>query len=105
MLQINLDKEAGITGYYGKKLNTPIEAVFNTDLQRKDFIKVSSALANKELLAQLPLSFWQDTLGPDIAQEIAPDGVVNMTTLEQILPTLPADLKSALEVQLAAYNK
>jgi hypothetical protein len=60
---------------------------------------------NKELLAQLPLSFWQDTLGADIAAEIAPDGEVNVELLEQIIPTLPADLKLALETQLAAYNK
>jgi hypothetical protein len=100
-----LDKEAGITGFYGTKLPTPIQTVFNTDLRRKDFVKVSSALMNKELLAQLPLSFWQDTLGADIAAEIAPDGEVNVELLEQIIPTLPADLKLALETQLAAYNK
>ncbi len=100
-----LDKQAGITHHYGKKLPTPIGTVFNTDLQRKDFVKVSSALMNKALMQQLPLSFWEDTLGADVAKEIAPNGVVNTETLEQILPTLPADLKSALETQLAAYNK
>jgi len=100
-----LDKQAGLTQYYGKKLPTPIETVFNTDLRRKDFVKVSSALANKALLQQLPLSFWEDALGPDVAKEIAPDGTVNMEMLEQIIPTLPADMKTALETQLAAYNR
>lgn len=100
-----LDKAAGLTHHYGTKLPTPIETVFNTDLARKDFIKVSSALANKALLQQLPLSFWEDSLGPDVAKEIAPEGEVNMNTLEQIIPTLPADLKNVLETQLAAYNK
>jgi hypothetical protein len=57
------------------------------------------------MLQTLPLSFWEDTLGPDIAKEIAPSGTVDMTLLSQLLPTLPADLKSALETQLAAYNK
>lgn len=100
-----LDKEAGLTQYYGTKLPTPIETVFNTDQSRKDFLKVSSVLANKALLAKLPLSFWEDTLGADIAQEIAPGGVVNPEMLEQIIPTLPADLKAVLETQLAAYNR
>lgn len=100
----DLDERAGLTGHYGRKLPTPIETVFNTDLQRKDFVKISSALMNKALLQSLPLSFWEDTLGADIAKEIAPEGEVNMETLEQILPTLPADLKTALETQLAAYN-
>ena len=100
-----LDKAAGITHHYGKKLPTPIETVFNTNLVRKDFVKVSSALANKAMLQQLPLSFWEDALGPDVAKEIAPDGVVNPEMLEQIIPTLPADIKVALEAQLAAYNR
>ncbi len=100
-----LDKQAGLTHHYGKKLPTPIDTVFNTELRRKDFVKVSSALANKEMLGQIPLSFWEDALGPDVAKEIAPGGVVNPEMLGQIIPTLPADLKSALETQLAAYNR
>lgn len=100
----DLDEKAGLTGYYGHKLPTPIETVFNTDLLRKDFVKISSALMNKAVLQNLPLSFWEDTLGSDIAKEIAPEGEVDIETLEQILPTLPADLKSALETQLTAYN-
>jgi len=100
-----LDKEAGITHYYGRKLPTPIETVFNTDLASNDFVKVSSALANKAMLQQLPLSFWEDTLGEDITKEIAPGGVVNPEMLEQIIPTLPDDLKASLETQLAAYNR
>ncbi len=100
-----MDKQAGLTHHYGIKLPTPLETVFNTDLPRKNFVKISSALANKAMLQTLPLSFWEDTLGEDIAKEIAPDGAVNPEVLEQILPTLPADLKSALETQLSAYNR
>lgn len=99
-----LDEQAGLTQHYGRKLPTPIETVFNTTKVASDFVKVGSALQNKELLQGLPLTFWQDTLGDDIAQEIAPNGQVDMAVLEQILPTLPDDLKSALETQLAAYN-
>ena len=100
-----LDQRAGLTPFYGNKLPDPIRTVFNTDQLATDFLKVGSALQNKALLESLPLSFWEDTLGEDIAKEIAPNGEVDMATLEQILPTLPADLKSALESQLAAYNK
>lgn len=100
-----LDKQSGVSQYYGKKIPTPIETVFNTTKLAKDFVKVGSALQNKALLQTLPLTFWQDTLGEDVAAEIAPDGQVDLAVLEQIIPTLPADLKVALETQLAAYNK
>ncbi len=101
----DMDKKAGLTQFYGKRLPDPIQTVFNTTEDPDDYFKFGSALQNKELLASLPLSFWQDTLGPDVAQEIAPNGQVDAGLLEQILPTLPADLKAAIETQLAAYNK
>jgi len=100
-----LDKEAGLDQLYNRTILDPVQTVFNTDMPTEDYVKVGSALQNKALLLSLPLSFWQDTLGDDIAAEIAPQGQVDMNTLEQILPTLPADLKSALETQLAAYNR
>jgi len=100
-----MDEAAGLTQFYGRKLLDPIETVFNTPHRSDNFVKVGSALQNKALLASLPLSFWEDALGPEIAAEIAPNGQVDITMLEQILPTLPADLKSALETQLAAYNR
>jgi len=99
-----LDEESGLDAFYGRTILDPIQTVYNTEHPRDDFLKIGSALQNKALLASLPLSFWQDTLGEDIAAEIAPGGQVDMTILEQILPTLPADMKSALETQLAAYN-
>jgi len=101
----DLDKKAGLTQFYGKQLPDPIQTVFNTTEDPQDYIKFGSALQNKALLAQLPLSFWEDTLGPDIAKEVAPEGQVDITALEQVLATLPADLKSALETQLAAYSQ
>ena len=100
-----LDEQAGLTQYYGKKLPDPISTVFNTVEKRADYVKIGSALQNKALLAKLPLSFWQDTLGPEISAEVAPNGQIDPNTLEQVIATLPADLKTALETQLAAYNK
>lgn len=100
-----LDRESGLDALYGKTILDPIQTVFNTEEPVDSYVKVGSALQNKALLGALPLSFWQDALGEDIAAEIAPGGQVDMATLEQILPTLPADMKSALETQLAAYNR
>lgn len=99
-----LDQKAGLPKFYGTKLADPLASVYNTDQVATDYVKVGSALANKELLSSLPLTFWQDALGDDIAQEIAPTGQVDPNMLEQLIPTLPADMKTALESQLAAYN-
>ena len=100
-----MDQEAGLTEQYGRKLLDPIQTVFNTEYPSDQFMKIGSVMQNKALLASLPLTFWQDALGDDIAAEIAPDGQVDPTTLEAILPTLPADMKASLETQLAAYNR
>lgn len=100
----DLDKKANLTPFYGKSLPDPIQTVFNTTKLARDYVKVGNVLQNKALLASLPLSFWQDTLGADVAAEIAPNGTVDPEILEQILPTLPEDLKNTLERQLAAYQ-
>lgn len=100
-----LDKQAGLVSLYGRTLLDPLQTVYNTELRRDEFIKVGSAFQNRALIESLPLSFWQDVLGEEIAQEIAPNGQVDAMVLEQILPTLPADMKRTVEMQLAAYNK
>lgn len=99
-----LDKQAGLTELYDQTLLDPLRTVFNTEHQAKDFTKIGSVLQNKTLLASLPLSFWQDALGDEITQEIAPNGQLDPMALDQILPTLPQDMKNVLETQLAAYN-
>lgn len=100
-----LDKQAGIDHLYGRKITTPVHAVFNTDLRPSAYVKVAGVLQDKALLQSLPLSFWKDALGDDVAREIAPGGQVDITALEQVLPTLPADLKATLQTQLAAYSR
>lgn len=101
---LELDKQAGLVPMYDHSILDPLRTVFNTDVRRDQFVKIGSVLQNKDLIRSMPLTFWQDALGDDIAQEIAPGGVVDPEALEQILPTLPADMKSAVETQLAAYN-
>ena len=100
-----LDKQAGLVPMHGKSISDPVSAVFNTEHVRDDFVKVGSVLQDKQLVQSLPLEFWKDALGDDIAQEIAPGGVLDPQLLEQILPTLPNEMKSAVETQLAAYSK
>lgn len=96
-----LDKEAGVTERYGKDLLDPLASVFNTDIPSKTIMKIGSAFYDKAQLGQLPASFWEDTLGPDITQEIAPDGVVDVESLVSILNTLPDDMKAMVQSQLA----
>lgn len=100
-----LDQQAGLTGMYDTTLLDPLRTVFNTEHRPQNFTKVGSALQNKTLLASLPVTFWQDALGDEITREIAPNGQLDPMALDQILPTLPQDMKNTLETQLAAYNR
>lgn len=99
-----LDKQAGLTKYYGKKLPDPIQTVFNTTKLASEMINIGGTQFDTATLESLPVTFWQDALGEDVAQEIAPAGAVNGETLKQIIPTLPADLKQILARQLKAYK-
>jgi len=98
-----LDKQAGLEPMYDRYLYDPLRAVFNTVLRREQFAKVGSVLEDKAKLQALPLSFWEDALGPDVVKEIAPDGTLDPELLEQVLPTLPADITALLQKQLASY--
>lgn len=101
-----LDRASGVERFYGKSILDPVRTVFNTDKLASENIKIGTGmLANTQFLSSLPLSFWEDVLGPEIAKEIAPTGVVDIALLEQILPTLPADIKATVQTQLAAYGK
>jgi hypothetical protein len=102
----NLDQEAGLTKYYGRKLPDPLRTVFNSEKLAEDTLELGTGLMlNKNKLAALPLSFWSDLLGDDVAREISSDGEsVNPEALMQLLPTLPNDLKAIAQKQLAAYK-
>jgi hypothetical protein len=100
-----LDKEAGLTPLYGKKLPDPIQTVFNSDKLAAETLELGTGMMlNKQKLATLPLSFWTDLLGESVASEISSDGeTVNPEALMQLLPTLPDDIKAVAQKQLAAY--
>jgi len=100
-----LDKEAGITNLYGRKLPDPIQTVFNSEKLAANTLEFGTGMMlDKNKLAALPLSFWKDLLGDSIAAEISSDGeTVNPEALMHLLPTLPADVKAIAQKQLASY--
>jgi hypothetical protein len=96
-----LDKEAGLDKYYGKTLPDPLQTVFNTDKMRRDQVKVGTDFGvDNATFSALPLTFWEDILGPEIAKEIAPDGEIDTEVLSQVLATLPMELKAIVQKQL-----
>jgi hypothetical protein len=100
----DLDKQAGIVNLYGKKILDPIQTVWNTDKLAAQSINIAGKMFDKNVLSSLPVTFWSDAIGPDFASEIAPGGQVDPTALEQIIETLPNDLKSSLATNLVAYS-
>ncbi len=100
-----LDSQAGLDVHYGNKLPDPIQTVFNTEKIAADQVDVNGILFDKNLLASIPLDFWQDALGADVVQEVAPGGTIDPELLSVVLPTLPQDLQAALATQLAPYNQ
>lgn len=100
-----LDSVSGLDQFYGKSLPDPVQTVFNTEKIAADQVNINGVLFDKNVLAAVPLSFWQDTLGADIVQEVAPGGAVDPELLAQVLPTLPQDLQAALATQLGPYNQ
>lgn len=98
-----LDKLAGIDKYIGKSLPNPILTVWNTTKVAAEQLELNGMFFDKNMLASLPISFWNDALGPDFVSEFAPGGQVDPAMLETVLQTLPADMKATLVTQLAPY--
>lgn len=106
MALATMDRESGVDRFYNKSIPDPIRTVFNMDKIASQTMKIGTGmLADKQFLSSLPVTFWEDVLGPDIVKEVAPNGELNVEVLEQILPTLPADIKATVQSQLAAYGK
>ena len=100
----DLDKQSGLDNLYGRKILDPIQTVWNTDKLASQSLSIAGKMFDKNVLASLPATFWSDAIGPDFAAEIAPGGQVDPTALEQIIETLPNDLKASLATNLAAYS-
>jgi len=99
-----LDKRAGLSGEYSKAFPDPVLSVYNTEKVAEATVNVAGVPIPEARLSAIPLTFWKDVLGDDIAQEIAPAGSVDVETLKQVIETLPADIKAVAARQLRAYS-
>ena len=98
----DLDQKANLTKLYDREIPDPVSAVFNTEKRAyADDIQLFSRAVSASKLASLPLSFFRDALGPDYAAELKGDrNATDPAKVAMIIPTLPSDLKRALETAL-----
>jgi hypothetical protein len=59
-------------------------------------IDMGSCSMPSSKLSSLPVTFYSDVLGDDVADEISKDGTVDPSLLAEVLPTLPKDMKELL---------
>jgi len=97
------DRRVGLDTRYSKRFPDPILTVFNTDKVAEERVNVAGVPLPVEKLRSIPLTFWQDALGPDIVREVAPNGELDVELLKQVLPTLPSDMNASIAPQLRAY--
>ena len=91
-----LDKEFGLAKHYGKKLPNPQSTVFNTKRAMEQTISLAGTDVPLSTLMAKGIGFYQDALGPDVAQEISKDGALDEQGMLEILPTLPRDMQQIL---------
>jgi len=99
-----LDERAGLSGQYNKAFPDPVLSVYNTEKVAEPMVDIAGVSIPEAKLATIPLTFWEDVLGDDIAKEVAPAGSVDITLLKQVIKTLPADIKAVAARQLRAYS-
>lgn len=102
---VKLDKASGVDAYYHNGIPDPLRSVFNTEKRASSQVNLNGEFFDKEMLAGLPLTFWQDAIGEDVVTEIAPDGNVDVEKLVLVLNTLPQDVKTVLVTQLKPYQQ
>lgn len=91
-----LDKVAGVTPFYDKKLPDPIRTVFNMSKRSEVTVHVAGRDIPISLLETKPLTWWEDIVGKDIAKDFE-----NKTgeELRSLVKTLPLDLKLIVKNQ------
>jgi hypothetical protein len=94
------DRIAGLEGLYDRKLPDPMSTVFNTDKLASETVDLGGYAMPVDKLAALPVSFWEDLGGPELAREIAPNGKVAAESVGPVVETLPLDLKMVLRKQM-----
>lgn len=101
-----LDKQAGLEPRYARDLLDPLEAVFCGDKLAEDMLDLGGGtLVSRGKAAELPMSFYQDALGPDFADQMqSPEGNFDVERAEQVLPTLPPELRRYLGQQMNQFG-
>lgn len=93
-----MDRQSGLDAYYERAIPDPLCSVFNRPAKLgEQLMHLGPNTYEANRILGLPLSFFRDTLGPEIVSEIAPGGVLDPESLMAILPTLPADILVPLE--------
>jgi hypothetical protein len=88
-----LDKTAGLTKFYDRKIPDPLQTVFNTEKIAEDMCDVAGVQVPCSALMQLPEEVWQQVDAPELAQ-VAQSG--DPMSFKQVFETLPLDVKSSL---------
>lgn len=92
-----LDKKGGLIPHYDRRLAPPQFVVYNTEKVAGDEgVDLGGKYYPIASLAQLPITFFSDALGKDVVREIAPGGQIDPQALQQVVETLPTDLKKIL---------
>lgn len=95
-----LDKTAGFTKYYGRKLPDPVETIFNTKTAMQAMLNLGGKDIPIEKLMSVSPEVYGDILGSDIVDEITEGGELAPDKLGAILETLPKDMKDSLVKEL-----
>jgi hypothetical protein len=95
-----VDRNSGVDRYLGRRLPDAMATVFNTEKLAEDSVDLGGVMVPVSKLMGLPTSFWADLGGQELAQEIAPSGRPDPSSLLAVVETLPLDLKITLRKQL-----
>lgn len=96
------DEATGLDQSYGSfGIEPPEMAVLGTE-PAQEMLQIGPSSYPVDALAGLPLSFWQDALGPEFASEVQdPSGqTADLDKLIAIIPTLPLEMRQSLTVSL-----
>ena len=93
-----LDKTAGLTKFYDRKLPDPLQTVFNTEKVAEAMCDVAGLQVPCSALMQLPEEVWHQVDASDVA-DIAKSG--DPDTFKNVFDTLPLDVKSSLREYVA----
>jgi hypothetical protein len=90
-----LDQKSGLEEYYNRSIPDPIHTVFNTEKKAEPIIQIESKPVPLSKLMMVPVSVWEQLMGPDL-ESITTDGDLDPKKLLEVVPTLPKDMKLVL---------